>query len=100
MKEKGREVTLKLADFVIPTDDVPEEARKIKHWSQMVDYGLSTGILRTTRSTTNGRLTGRAKTPRSSSSEATYTEPGKYRMAVKVIEIRNDTTKPLEVTIR
>jgi adenine-specific DNA-methyltransferase len=38
-KQKGRELTLKLTDFVIPIDDVPEEARKaIKHWSQMIDY--------------------------------------------------------------
>jgi len=39
VKQKGREVSLKLSDFVIPTDDIPEEARKaIKHWSQLVDY--------------------------------------------------------------
>jgi adenine-specific DNA-methyltransferase len=39
LKQKRRDVTLKLTDFVIPTDDIPEEARKsIKHWSQLVDY--------------------------------------------------------------
>src|SRR5205807_4257843 len=39
VKQSKREVTLKLTDFVIPLDDVPEEARTaIKHWSQMVDY--------------------------------------------------------------
>ena len=33
------EIEAELTDFVIPTDDVPEEARKaIKHWSQMIDY--------------------------------------------------------------
>jgi DNA modification methylase len=38
-KIKKRELTLKLSDFVIPLDDVPEEVRPaIKHWSQMVDY--------------------------------------------------------------
>ena len=38
-KQKGRELTLKLTDFLVPIDDVPEEARKaIKHWSQMIDY--------------------------------------------------------------
>jgi adenine-specific DNA-methyltransferase len=38
-KVKGREVTLRLTDFVIPPDDVPEEARKaVKHWSQWIDY--------------------------------------------------------------
>ena len=38
-KIKGRELTLKVTDFVLPIDNVPEEARKaIKHWSQMIDY--------------------------------------------------------------
>jgi hypothetical protein len=32
-------VFLKLKDFVIPPDDVPEEARRaVKHWSQWIDY--------------------------------------------------------------
>jgi hypothetical protein len=35
VKQSKREVTLNLTDFVIPLDDVPEEARTaIKHWSQ------------------------------------------------------------------
>jgi len=39
IKQKGREGSLKLADFVIPTDDIPEEVRTaIKHWSQLIDY--------------------------------------------------------------
>jgi adenine-specific DNA-methyltransferase len=38
-KLKKRELVIELTDFVIPIDDVPEEARKsIKHWSQMIDY--------------------------------------------------------------
>ncbi len=38
-KQKGCEISLKLKDFLIPTDDIPEEARKaIKHWSQWIDY--------------------------------------------------------------
>ena len=38
-KVKARELNLRLTDFVIPTDDIPEEARKsIKHWSQLIDY--------------------------------------------------------------
>src|SRR2546426_4094282 len=39
VKQKHREASLKLTDFVIPTDDIPEEAREaIKHWSQLIDY--------------------------------------------------------------
>ena len=34
-----RNVWLKLKDFIIPPDDVPEEARRaVKHWSQWIDY--------------------------------------------------------------
>jgi adenine-specific DNA-methyltransferase len=34
-----RNVWLKLKDFTIPPDDVPEEARRtVKHWSQWIDY--------------------------------------------------------------
>ena len=36
---KKRELTLTLAELVIPLDDVPAEVRgAIKHWSQMIDY--------------------------------------------------------------
>jgi hypothetical protein len=36
---KKQEVTLRLTDFVIPPDDVPEDVQKaVKHWSQWIDY--------------------------------------------------------------
>jgi len=39
VKTKKCDVFLKLKDFVIPPDDVPEEARKaVRHWSQWIDY--------------------------------------------------------------
>jgi adenine-specific DNA-methyltransferase len=39
VKTNQRNVFLKLKVFVIPPDDVPEEARKaVKHWSQWIDY--------------------------------------------------------------
>jgi DNA modification methylase len=39
VKANKRNVFLKLKDFVIPPDDVPEDARKaVKHWSQWIDY--------------------------------------------------------------
>jgi adenine-specific DNA-methyltransferase len=51
VKAQNREVALMLTDFVIPPDDVPEDARKaVKHWSQC--------------STTNGRPITRAKSRR------------------------------------
>ena len=39
LKQKGRDVILKLTDFVVPPDDVPEEVQKaITHWIQWIDY--------------------------------------------------------------
>jgi adenine-specific DNA-methyltransferase len=39
VKTNKRNVFLKLKDFVIPPDDVPDDARKaVKHWSQWIDY--------------------------------------------------------------
>src|SRR5207247_175159 len=36
---EGKTVRVKLTDFVIPTDEVPEEVQKaITHWSQWIDY--------------------------------------------------------------
>src|SRR5439155_239042 len=38
-KAQRRKVTIRLTDFVIPPDDVPEEVRRgVKHWSQWIDY--------------------------------------------------------------
>ena len=54
-KQRGREITLMLTDFVIPLDDVPVEARKaIKHWSQVIDYWAVDWDFRKTRFITNG----------------------------------------------
>src|SRR6266849_7131933 len=39
LKVKSREVSLKLTDFVVSPDDIPEDVRRaIKHWGQYVDY--------------------------------------------------------------
>jgi hypothetical protein len=102
-KQKGRELTLKLTDFLVPIDDVPEEARKaIKHWSQMIDYWAVDWDFKEdtfhnqwqsyrTRQDTNLEL----------SAKYEYLEPGSYRVVVKVIDILgNDTTKTLELKVK
>ena len=39
VKPHKRNVVLKLKDFVIPPDDVPDDVhRAVKHWSQWIDY--------------------------------------------------------------
>jgi adenine-specific DNA-methyltransferase len=101
-KAKGRNVDLKLKEFVIPPDDVPEDVRaSIVHWSQWVDYWAVDWNYRDdtfhnewqsyrTKDNTSLQLT----------AEHTYDEKGSYTIVVKVIDILgNDTTKALTVEI-
>ncbi|MCC7164928.1 MAG: site-specific DNA-methyltransferase [Anaerolineae bacterium] len=98
-----REVTLKLEDFVIPPDDVPEDVqRAIKHWSQWIDYWAvdwdnkgdtfhnEWQTYRTRKSPDLQKSVGHA-----------YDAAGEYTVVVKVIDILgNDTTKTVRVKVR
>lgn len=102
LKQKSHEVVLKLTDFVIPTDDVPEEARKaIKHWSQLIDYwavdwNFKNDTFHNQWQTYRTRNDAKIELETKNS----YPEPGKYTIVAKVIDILgNDTTKTLEVTV-
>jgi len=103
VKAKAHEVKLKLTDFVIPPDDVPEEARKaVKHWSQWIDYWA---VDWNNRSDTfhNEWQTYRTRRDNALALETThdYVEKGDYTIVVKVIDILgNDTTKTVKVKIR
>jgi adenine-specific DNA-methyltransferase len=102
VKTNKRNVFLKLKDFVIPPDDVPEEARKaVKHWSQWIDYWA---VDWDNKSDTfhNEWQTYRTRKDNSLQLEITHTyaETGEYTMVVKVIDILgNDTTKTVKVRI-
>jgi adenine-specific DNA-methyltransferase len=101
-RTKKRDVLLKLKDFVIPPDDVPEEARKaVKHWSQWIDYWA---VDWNNRGDTfhNEWQTYRIRQDKSLRLEATHTyaEEGEHTVVVKVIDILgNDTTKTVKVRI-
>jgi adenine-specific DNA-methyltransferase len=101
-KTKDRKVTLKLNDFVIPPDDVPEDVRKaVKHWSQWIDYWA---VDWDNKGDTfhNEWQTYRTRKDNSLALETTheYAEPGEYRIVVKVIDILgNDTTKAVNLRI-
>ncbi len=102
-KQKGRELTLKLTDFLVPIDDVPEEARKaIKHWSQMIDYwAVDWDFKEDTFHNQWQSYRTRQDTDLELSAKYEYQEPGAYRVVVKVIDILgNDTTKTLELKVR
>jgi hypothetical protein len=77
VKTNKRNVFLKLKDFVIPPDDVPDEARKaVKHWSQW----RSIGTTRETRFTTSGRPTARVRTNLSRAPRKIAASPGPVRI--------------------
>jgi adenine-specific DNA-methyltransferase len=97
---KKRELVGELTDFVIPIDDVPEDARKaVKHWSQMIDYWAVDWDFKddtfhnqwqSYRTRQDPKLELKAKYE--------YSEPGDYKLVVKVIDILgNDTTKTLDI---
>jgi adenine-specific DNA-methyltransferase len=102
IKASKRSVFLKLKDFVIPPDDVPDDARKaVKHWSQWIDYWA---VDWDNRSDTfhNEWQTYRTRKDKSLQLEIThaYPDPGDYAIVVKVIDILgNDTTKTVKVKV-
>ncbi|HEY4739242.1 MAG TPA: site-specific DNA-methyltransferase [Candidatus Acidoferrales bacterium] len=102
-KQTGFELSLKVKDFVIPTDDIPEEARKaIKHWSQLIDYWAVDWDYKNDTFHNQWQTYRSKKEPKIElEADYKYAEPGKYAVVVKVIDILgNDTTKTLEVTVK
>lgn len=101
--KKGREVKLTLTDFVIPPDDVPEEARKaITHWSQWVDYwAVDWDYKGDTFHNQWQSFRTRKETVLQTSTSYAYDRAGEFTIVVKVIDILgNDTTKPLKVAVK
>jgi DNA modification methylase len=102
VKTNKNNVFLKLKDFVIPPDDVPEEARRaVKHWSQWIDYWA---VDWNNKGDTfhNEWQTYRTRKDKSLQLEITniYAEAGDYTIVVKVIDILgNDTTKSVKVRV-
>jgi adenine-specific DNA-methyltransferase len=101
--KRGRAVSLTLADFVIPLDDVPEDIqRAITNWDQWIDYWAIDwdnkgdtfhNQWQTYRTKQNGQVL-----EKSASFE--YQNAGTYRVVVKVIDILgNDTSKTLKIEV-
>jgi adenine-specific DNA-methyltransferase len=96
-------VTLKLDDFVVPPDDVPEEVRKvIKHWSQWIDYWAVDWDYKEDTFHNQWQSYRTRKNPDLERAAAyTYQEAGKYIVVVKVIDILgNDTTKTVQLEVK
>ncbi|MBX7252575.1 MAG: hypothetical protein K1X50_11385 [Candidatus Promineofilum sp.] len=107
-----RDVSLRLTDFVIPPDDVPDDVqRAISHWSQWIDYwavdwdnksGLMSAdtfhnMWQAYRTRTKKKAAGPSLQLQTTHR---YEEPGEYTIMVKVIDILgNDTTKTVRVSV-
>jgi len=102
VQTSGRTVTLKLTDFVIPPDEVPEEVQKaITHWQQWIDYwAVDWNNNGDTFHNEWQDYRTRKKRDLQMQVSHTYAEPGEYTIVVKVIDILgNDTTKTLKVKV-
>lgn len=102
-KVKGRELSLALDDFVIPMDDIPEEARRaIKHWSQLIDYWAVDWDYKGDTFHNQWQAYRTRKNPKIElETTHRYAEAGTYAVVVKVIDILgNDTTKTVEVRVK
>lgn len=102
VSRKKRDVTLQLRDFVIPTDDVPDEVqRAITDWSQWIDYWAVDWDNRGDTFHNEWQTYRTRKEPalqKTASHE--YEAAGTYQVVVKVIDILgNDTTKSLKVEV-
>jgi DNA modification methylase len=103
VRQKNQAMTLTLTDFAIPTDDIPEEARRaIKHWSQLIDYWAVDWDFKNDTFHNQWQTYRTRKNPTiEMETKYAYSESGKYLVVVKVIDILgNDTTKTIGVVIK
>jgi adenine-specific DNA-methyltransferase len=103
VKTSGCNVTLTLTDFVVPMDDIPEDARKaIRHWSQLVDYWEVDWDHKDDTFHNEWQNYRTRKDPTLQlAAEHTYEEPAQYTLAVKVIDLLgNDTTTTIQIEVK
>lgn len=99
----GKNLTLRLNDFTIPIDDVPQEIQQaITHWEQWIDYwAVDWDNKGDTFHNMDQTYRTRKNTDLQKQLAHRYEHPGRYRVVVKVIDILgNDTTKSLYVDIQ
>jgi adenine-specific DNA-methyltransferase len=99
---KGRMVTLKLTDFMIPLDDVPDDVQRVvKSWRQWIDYwAVDWDNQGDTFHNEWQSYRTRERKQLETAVSYEYERPGTYKVVVKVIDILgNDTTKTLKVEV-
>jgi hypothetical protein len=100
--KKKRTAAVRLTDFIIPLDDVPDDVQKeISSWHQWIDYWAIDWDNKedTFHNEWQAFRTRNSKSLEISASH-TYEQSGQYRVVVKVIDILgNDTTKTITVDV-
>ena len=98
----GREIGIKLTDFMVPPDDVPADVIKaVRHWSEWIDYWAVDFDYRAD-AFHNQWQSYRTRKDRTLLLRAShiYPQAGDYIALVKVIDILgNDTTKAIPVKV-
>ena len=100
---KGRDVTVRLTDFLIPPDDVPESVRaRLTHWSQWIDYWAVDWDFQGDAFHNQWQAYRTKAAPKLPlEAKATVETPGPRRIVVKVIDLLgNDTTQTLDIEVR
>ena len=99
---EDKKLTIKLTDFIVPPDDIPEEIRRnITHWQQWIDYWAVDFNFRDDTFHNEWQSYRTKKNPKIELTVShTYPKNGTQLVVVKVIDILgNDTTKLLEAKI-
>lgn len=102
IKQKKTEVIIKLNNFIIPADDVPQEIQgKITDWSQWIDYWSIDWNYKNDTFHNEWQSYRTKKVPNLDlHASHTYEVAGEYKILVKVIDILgNDTTKIVTVKV-
>lgn len=101
-KQRGRRVSVKLRNFVIPLDDVPEEIQKnVAKWEQWIDYWAIDWDNKDDTFHNEWQTYRTRTTPKLDlTAEHEYDSPGSRTIVVKVIDILgNDTTKSIQIQV-
>ena len=101
-KIEGAKLTIKLSDFIVPPDDVPEDVRtSITHWQQWIDYWAVDWNFRDDTFHNDWQSYRTKKDPGIELKVShKYDQKGKYQVVIKVIDILgNDTTKMIEIDV-
>ena len=98
----NQKLIVRLTDFIVPPDDIPEEVRgNITHWQQWVDYWAADWNFQNDTFHNEWQSYRTKKNPNIElETSHVYKEKGRYEVVIKVIDILgNDTTKMIEVNV-